>query len=90
MGKVTGKKARFEPVLPSWEAFDTRGIPELDDVKLMFALTQATGGRYFGPEPSETHTAAELKKATAAELLKEAGLVDAKQWFGKHWAADGG
>jgi hypothetical protein len=85
---VTGKKSRFQPILPSWEAFDTRGIPELEDVKLMFGFTQVTGGRYFGPEPTEKNTAADLKRATAIALNRpesEQNLVTAESWFRKHF-----
>ncbi|KJZ74001.1 hypothetical protein HIM_06669 [Hirsutella minnesotensis 3608] len=85
---VTWRKSRFQPLLPSWEAFDTCGIPELEDVKLMFAFTQTTGGRYFAPEPSETDTATELKQATAKALKRpesEQQLIDAKTWFSKHF-----
>ncbi|KAE8369549.1 hypothetical protein BDV27DRAFT_153037 [Aspergillus caelatus] len=65
---VTGQKSRFEPILPNWEAFDTHGIPELEDVKLMFGFTQNTGGRYFGEEASEINTATELKRIVAHAL----------------------
>ncbi|KAK5990628.1 NmrA-like family domain-containing oxidoreductase lnaB [Cladobotryum mycophilum] len=89
--QVTGKKCRYEPVLPSWEAFDIHGIPELEDVKLMFAFTQTTGGRYFAPEPSEADTAAELKRATAVALGKpepEQHLIRTKEFFRKHFATE--
>jgi hypothetical protein len=88
MFQVTGKKSRFKPVLPSWEAFDTHDIPELEDVKLMFGFTQITGGRYFGPEPSEIDTAATLKHNTAEALGKpkvEHKLITTKEWFKKHF-----
>lgn len=84
MPLVTGKKSRFEPILPSWEAFDTHGIPELEDVKLMFGFTQNTGGRYFGEQPSESSTAAELKKITAEALgrpKEQHALLTAKDFF---------
>ncbi|EEP79375.1 conserved hypothetical protein [Uncinocarpus reesii 1704] len=86
--KVTGRKSRFRP-LPSWEAFDIKGIPELEDPKLMFAFTQATNGRYFGPEPSEKETAALLKQVTSAALGKpeEQRLVSVEDWFRKHFQA---
>ena len=89
MFKATGKKSRYQPILPSWEAFDTHGVDELEDVKLMFAFTQTTGGRYFGPEPSEINRAAELKRATAKALGRaehQEQLVTAKEWFGTHFA----
>lgn len=85
---VTGKKSRFQPILPSWEAFDTQGIAELEDVKLMFGFTQVTGGRYFGPEPTENNTAADLKRATAIALNRpepEQNLVTAESWFRKRF-----
>lgn len=88
---ATGKKAQFEPILPSWEAFDTCGVPEMEDVKLMFGFSQTTGGRYFGPEPSETETAAELKKATAIALGRpktRERLVTARDWFRDHFGTE--
>jgi hypothetical protein len=81
---VTGKKSRFDPILPTWEAFDTHGIPELEDVKLMFGFTQNTGGRYFSEEPSENNTAAELKKTTAEALgrpKEQLALLTAREFF---------
>ena len=50
----------------------------------MFGFTQTTGGRYFGPEPSETDTTAELKRATAVALGRsqhQEQLINAKEWF---------
>ena len=82
-GEVTGQKTRFNPVLPSWEAFDTHGIHELEDVKLMFGFTQTTGGKYFA-EPTESHTAQALKRATAMALgwpESKYDLTGAKEWF---------
>ncbi|KAI9372463.1 hypothetical protein BJX61DRAFT_552879 [Aspergillus egyptiacus] len=87
--EVTGKKARYDPVEPSWEAFETFGVPELEDTKLMFGVTQTTGGRYFGAEPSEKNTAGELKRATAVALglpEEKQGLVSVRDWFAKHFA----
>lgn len=81
---VTGKATRFQPILPSWEAFDTQGIAELEEVKLMFGFTQSTDGRYFGNEYTEKHTAAELKRATAIALKipeDQQHLVSAEGWF---------
>lgn len=86
---VTGKKSRFQPILPSWEAFETHEIHELEDVKLMFGFTQITGGRYFAPEPSESKTAAELKRVTATALGRSESqpeLVSAKDWFRSRFA----
>lgn len=81
---VTGRKARFQPILPTWEAFDTHGSQELEDVKLMFGFTQLTGGRYFGPEATEIDTARQLKQATALKLGRPEGqhkLTSARDWF---------
>ncbi|KAJ5664872.1 uncharacterized protein N7477_007320 [Penicillium maclennaniae] len=81
--EVSGQKSRFVPILPSWEAFDTHGIHELEDVKLMFGFTQTTGGKYFA-DPTECHTASELKKATALTLgwsESRYELVTAREWF---------
>ncbi|KAF3481937.1 uncharacterized protein GIQ15_04696 [Arthroderma uncinatum] len=86
---VTGKKARFQPILPSWEAFETHGVHELEDVKLMFGFTQITGGRYFGPEPSNIKTSAELKHITATALGRPEGqreLMSSKDWFRSQFA----
>ncbi|KAL3430005.1 hypothetical protein BDV09DRAFT_189642 [Aspergillus tetrazonus] len=88
--EVTGKPARYQPIEPSWEAFDTFGIPELEDTKLMFGMTQCSGGRYFGPEPSEKNTAGILKRAAAVALgLPEdkQGLVSVKEWFKMNFAS---
>ena len=55
----------------------------------MFGFTQTTGGRYFGPEPSETDTAAALKRATAVALgtsKHQEQLISAKDWFRTHFA----
>ncbi|KAF3893335.1 putative NmrA family transcriptional regulator [Trichophyton interdigitale] len=85
---LTGKKTRFQPILPSWEAFETHGVHELEDVKLMFGFTQITGGRYFGPEPSKRETASELKRATATALGRpedQRELMTAKDWFKSHF-----
>ncbi|KAJ5134867.1 hypothetical protein N7448_000110 [Penicillium atrosanguineum] len=80
---VSGQKSRFVPILPSWEAFDTHGIHELEDVKLMFGFTQITDGKYFA-DPTECHTASELKKTTAMALgwsESRYELVTAREWF---------
>lgn len=84
---VTGRKTRLQ-FLPSWEAFDTRGVAELEDTKLMFGFTQHTNGRYFGPEPSECKTASKLKQVTAAALgrpKEEQQLCKVENWFRKHF-----
>jgi hypothetical protein len=50
----------------------------------MFGFTQNTGGRYFGEEPSENSTAAELKKITAEALgrpREQHALLTAKDFF---------
>ncbi|KAL4930456.1 NmrA/HSCARG family protein [Aspergillus undulatus] len=86
---ATGKTSRYDPIEPSWEAFETFGVPELEDTKLMFGLTQNTGGLYFGPEPSEKNTAATLKRATAIALglpKERQGLISAKEWFTNHFS----
>ena len=87
---VTGKKARYIPVLPSWENFDIKGIHQLQDVKLMFGFTQNTGGLYFGPEPTEGETASKLKATTAAALGRpedEQELISAVTWFDRAFGA---
>jgi hypothetical protein len=47
--KVTGRKSRFQP-LGSWQAFDTHGVPSLEEAKNLFGMTQESGGLYFGPK----------------------------------------
>lgn len=84
--KVTGRKSRFQP-LDSWQAFNTHGVAELEDTKMMFGMTQGSGGRYFGPEASEKETALELKRNTALALglsKKEQELMTVESWFRKH------
>ncbi|KAJ0413522.1 hypothetical protein BJY00DRAFT_319721 [Aspergillus carlsbadensis] len=86
--KVTGSRARFRP-LPSWEAFDTYGIPELNDTKAMFGFTQNNAGKYFGPEPTEKETAGMLKLKTAVALERPKGeqqLMSVERWFRKHFS----
>ncbi|KAL4860933.1 hypothetical protein BDV12DRAFT_208653 [Aspergillus spectabilis] len=86
--KVTGSRARFRP-LPSWEAFDTYGIPELNDTKAMFGFTQNNAGKYFGPEPTEKETAGMLKLKTAVALKRPKGeqqLMSVERWFRKHFS----
>ncbi|KAJ6156165.1 hypothetical protein N7497_005050 [Penicillium chrysogenum] len=81
--EVTSRRATWSPIQPSWEEFQTHGIHELEDVKLMFGFTQLTGGKYFGTT-TESHTASKLKKATAVALgypEDKHGLVTVKQWF---------
>lgn len=81
---VSGQQTRFRPMLPSWEAFDTKGIYELEDTKLMFGFAQETGGRYFGAEPTEKETASQLKRATATALGRpsdQQDLVSVMEWF---------
>ncbi|EAW15298.1 NmrA/HSCARG family protein [Aspergillus clavatus NRRL 1] len=85
--KLSGQKSRFQP-LPSWEDFDTHGIPELQDTKMMFGFTQNNQGRYFGPEPSEKNTASELKRVTALALgqpVEAQKLTTAGEWFQKYF-----
>jgi hypothetical protein len=85
--KTSGRKSRFRP-LPSWEAFNTFGIPELDDTKAMFGFTQNNQGRYFGPEPSEKDTPGKLKLKTAVTLGRlgdEQQLMTVERWFQKHF-----
>ncbi|KAL2359700.1 hypothetical protein RJZ56_007445 [Blastomyces dermatitidis] len=82
--QVTGKKSRYDPLMPSWEAFDTHGIHELEDAKLMFGFTQITGGRYFGEKATESDTAAQLKAAGACARGQEGPdlqLISAEEWF---------
>ncbi|PLB43607.1 NmrA-like family protein [Aspergillus steynii IBT 23096] len=79
---ATGQKARYIP-LGSWEDFG-QGIPELDDHRLLFAFTQATGGRYFGDVPTETDTALKLKRLAVEAQGKEGGqarLLRLEEWF---------
>ncbi|KAF7179597.1 hypothetical protein CNMCM7691_008645 [Aspergillus felis] len=85
--KLSGRKCRFQS-LPSWEDFDTHGIPELEDTKTMFGFTQNNQGHYFGPEPSEKETAGTLKLVTALALgwpKEEHKLMTVEEWFRKHF-----
>ncbi|KAJ5986946.1 hypothetical protein N7451_011311 [Penicillium sp. IBT 35674x] len=81
--EATAWEATWTPILPSWEQFETHGIHELEDVKLMFGLTQVTSGKYFG-ETTEIDTATKLKKTTAVALEypeEKHRLVTVKEWF---------
>jgi hypothetical protein len=85
--KTSGRKSRFRP-LPSWEAFDTFGIPELDDTKPMLGFTQNSQGQYFSPESSEKDASGKLKFKTAVALgrLGDAQhLMTVERWFQKHF-----
>lgn len=85
--KLSGQRCRFQP-LASWKEFDTHGIPELEDTKMMFGFTQNNQGRYFGPEPSEKDTAGTLKLATAMAMglpKEEHKLMTVEEWFRKHF-----
>lgn len=95
--EATSREAIWVPTLPSWEEFETHGIAELEDVKLMFGFTQITGGRYFGSR-TEKDTAQGLKKATAVALGYPEGkhdLATVKNWFAARfgdedwWKANG-
>lgn len=86
---ATGRKSRYDPILPSWEAFDTHGIHELEDVKLMFGFTQVTGGLYFGPVQTNNDAASYLKGVTSKALGRPENqhrLVKAQDWFAKRFA----
>jgi hypothetical protein len=83
--KVTGRKSRFHR-LESWKSFDTRGVAVLEDAKMMFGMTPASGGRYFGPERSEKGTASELKRSTALAMglpEEQQKLMTVESWFRK-------
>ncbi|CAI7631484.1 unnamed protein product [Penicillium manginii] len=89
--EATCREARWLPILPSWEEFDTHGIHELEDVKLMFGFTQITGGMYFG-SPTERETAQKLKKATAIALgypEDKHSLASLKDWFAARFGNKG-
>lgn len=89
--EVTCREAIWDPILPSWEDFETHGIHELEDVKLMFGFTQITGGLYFGT-PTKRETAYKLKKATAIALgypEEKQGLVTLKDWFAARFGNKG-
>ncbi|OJD12176.1 hypothetical protein AJ78_07188 [Emergomyces pasteurianus Ep9510] len=90
--QVTGKKSRYDPLLPNWEAFDTHGIHELEDAKLMFGFTQITGGRYFGEKATESDTAAQLKEAGASargQKGPDLQLISVEEWFNRRFTAEG-
>ncbi|CAG8118819.1 unnamed protein product [Penicillium salamii] len=88
---ATGSMARFDPILPDWKFFDTHGIHQLEDVKLMFGLAQITGGRSF-EEYAEIETAFMLKQATAEALgwpQKKHYLVTTTEWFDARFGSAG-
>lgn len=88
--EATTRKARWVPILPSWEAFETHGIHELQDVKLMFEFTQTTGGKYFGTT-TEIDTARKLKKEAAVALgypEEKQNLVTVKDWFAARFSKE--
>ena len=70
MTAVTRKKSRFEAI-ENWEDLNVYGILSLENVKLMFAFTQVSGGRYYGDE-TEVETSIALKKK-GAEARGRAG-----------------
>ena len=78
--------------MESWEEFG-RGIPELDEHRLLFAFTQLTGGRYFGDVPTSTDTAAALKSVAAEARGKtgaEARLLPLGKWFAEKFGVGAG
>lgn len=78
--------------MESWEEFG-RGIPELDEHRLLFAFTQLTGGRYFGDVPTSTDTAAALKSLAAEARGKtgaEARLLPLGKWFAEKFGVEAG
>ena len=87
---ATGNKARFDPILPDWQAFKTDGDPFLEEFISVFGFVQTTGGRYFLTGSNENETAAELKRL-ASEAAGRSGdqqhLMTAKQWFRKSCAS---
>ncbi|KAF1812526.1 NAD(P)-binding protein [Eremomyces bilateralis CBS 781.70] len=85
--KVTGTKSRYVP-LPSWKDLPTFGVKSLETIRHMFGYCQISGGLYFG-EPTETHTAATLKRiATEAQgkIGSDAELMTVEKFFGTHFA----
>ncbi|GAQ03953.1 nmrA-like family domain-containing protein 1 [Aspergillus lentulus] len=88
--KATGKKTRYAPVLPSWEAFETYGVPELEILKRFIGFMQLTGGYCF-QEKSDVTNAAELKRETSRALNSpESILTSLVRFFSDHFPAQTG
>lgn len=87
---ATGKKTRCAPVLPSWEAFETYGVPELEVLKRFIGFMQLTGGYCFQEENDVTN-AAELKRETSRALNRpESVLTSLVRFFSDHFPAQSG
>lgn len=85
--KVTGKKARFDP-LASWEDLETYGVKALETVKLIYKFCQHTDGKYFGVQ-SDKSTPTKLKAAAAVARGRsgaEAELTTAETFFRRAFA----
>jgi hypothetical protein len=87
---VTGKKTRFQPVLPTWKAFDASGNPAFEDVKSMFGFTQETQGHYFGREATDDQVSKNLKARAVwnyKESKQSSSLNTVRAWFAREFAA---
>ncbi|KAF7173848.1 hypothetical protein CNMCM5623_006109 [Aspergillus felis] len=83
--QATGKRARYV-TLPSWNLLGA-GVPQLEDVRRLFAFGQISNAKYFGDEPTSTtipaHLKAEAVKAKGAES-EESNLITWQKWFQKN------
>jgi hypothetical protein len=87
---VTGKKTRFQPVLPIWKAFDVSGNQGFEDVKSMFGFTQETQGHYFGREATDDQVSKNLKASAVLdyrESQQSSSLKTVRAWFAREFAA---
>ncbi|KAJ6083429.1 hypothetical protein N7467_007564 [Penicillium canescens] len=87
--QVTGKKTRFQPVLPTWKAFDASGNQGFEDVKSMFGFTQETQGQYFGREATDDQVSKNLKARAVSdykESQQSSSLNTVRAWFAREFA----
>ncbi|KAF7526580.1 hypothetical protein PCG10_003971 [Penicillium crustosum] len=88
--QVTGKKTRFQPILPTWKAFDASGNQGFEDVKSMFGFTQETQGHYFGREATDDQVSKNLKASAVLdykESQQSSSLKTVRDWFAREFAA---
>lgn len=67
---------------------ETHGVKFLENMKLVFELTQKTGGLYY-EEQADTKDHAELKKDVWESMGKsrdDAKLITVKEWFAREYS----
>jgi hypothetical protein len=76
--------------LDSADAFQTYGMPVLEDVRDMFRFLQKVGGRYFDGEQTEAETARALKADAfmAMGVSEDYKLTGLEEFFGMHFAGN--